>query len=58
MEHIYLDNNSTTRIDPKVLRSMELYMDLNYGNPSSNNYFGQLAKAAKVIQAALKYQIC
>jgi len=46
MNHIYLDNNSTTQIDPKVLESMDPYLRDNYGNPSSNNYYGQVAKNA------------
>lgn len=40
MERIYLDNNATTIVDPKVKTAMEpFYCDL-YGNPNSLHSFG------------------
>jgi cysteine desulfurase len=47
---IYLDNNATTRIDPKVLDVMLPYLSDMYGNPSSMHSFGGRIGAA--VQAA------
>jgi len=38
---IYIDNNSTTPIDPRVLDAMLLYLKENFANPSSTHHFGQ-----------------
>jgi cysteine desulfurase len=38
---IYLDNNSTTPIDPKVLEAMLPFLKDNFANSSSTHYFGQ-----------------
>lgn len=46
MKTIYLDNGSTTRIDPKVLEAMQPYMTEKYGNASSTHHKGQEAKIA------------
>ena len=32
---VYLDNNATTCVDPKVLEKMLPYLKENYANPSS-----------------------
>jgi cysteine desulfurase len=37
---IYLDNNATTRIDPRVLEAMWPYLAEQYGNPLSPHHFG------------------
>jgi len=43
---IYLDNNSTTRVDQKVLEAMLPYFSEHYANPSSTHKMGQQAKLA------------
>lgn len=43
---IYLDNNSTTQIDPRVLETMLPYLQERFGNSSSNHSFGWIAKSA------------
>jgi cysteine desulfurase len=47
---IYLDNNSTTQIDPEVLEEMLPFLREQYGNPSSAYSFGR--QVAKAIQQA------
>jgi cysteine desulfurase len=37
---VYLDNNATTRVDPRVLDVMIPYLDEYYGNPSSIHRLG------------------
>ena len=42
---IYLDNNATTFLDPRVWEAMALILQNPLGNPSSIHSFGQEAKA-------------
>ncbi|MEO0082399.1 MAG: cysteine desulfurase family protein [candidate division WOR-3 bacterium] len=56
--NVYLDNNSTTRIDPRVARSIEPYLHEVYGNPSNIHHFGRecaegLAQAREQVAAFL-----
>lgn len=39
--YIYLDYNSTTPIDPRVLEAMLPFLQYNFANPSSTHHFGQ-----------------
>lgn len=57
MKRIYLDNNASTFIDPKVLEVLKQELELSQGNPSSSHFFGQelkkkLANARSTIAAA------
>lgn len=44
-QRIYLDNNATTGVDPRVLEAMLPELSTTPNNPSSVHYFGQEAKA-------------
>ena len=43
---VYLDNGATTKIDPKVLKVMEIYLVKEFGNASSLHKKGRIAKKA------------
>lgn len=43
---IYLDNNATTMVDPRVREAMLPFLGERYGNPSSTHRFGQEARQA------------
>lgn len=43
---VYLDNNATTALDPRVLEAMLPFLREQYANPSSLHYFGQQARHA------------
>jgi len=47
---IYLDSNSTTRVDPKVIKTIQPFFEDLYANASSNHSFGH--KAKEYIQTA------
>ncbi len=47
---VYLDNNASSRVDPRVLAAMLPYFCEQYGNPSSLHHFG--AQVAARIEAA------
>lgn len=48
MRVFYFDNNATTRVLPQVLDAMLPWFSEQYGNASSNNHMGQLAKEALI----------
>ena len=43
---VYLDNNATTRLDPRVLEAMQPYLLDIYGNGSSLHRYGRLIRSA------------
>ncbi len=43
-EYIYLDNNSTTQVDPRVLETMMPFFTTEFANASSNHSFGHKVK--------------
>ncbi len=43
---IYLDNNATTRIDPRVLDAMMPFLTDNFANAASTHPFGVSAHEA------------
>lgn len=45
-QHIYLDHNATTRLDPRVLEVMLPYMSEQYGNATSRHVYGRSARQA------------
>ena len=45
-EIVYLDNNSSTQIDPAVLEEMMPFLTTEYGNPSGSHRFGAKVKEA------------
>jgi cysteine desulfurase len=53
MNSIYVDNNATTKVDPKVLDAILPYFSEFYGNPSSMHSFGG-SNGQKIRQAREK----
>ncbi|MFA5731653.1 MAG: cysteine desulfurase NifS [Acidithiobacillus sp.] len=58
MSSAYMDNNATTRVDPRVLETILPYFSEYYGNPSSMHSFGgdvgkRLEEARASVQALL-----
>ncbi len=58
MNRVYLDNNSTTPIDPRVAAAMEPYLHGMFGNPSNIHSFGRecaetMAEAREQVAAFL-----
>ncbi|MDQ7784853.1 MAG: cysteine desulfurase family protein [Desulfomonilaceae bacterium] len=43
---IYLDYNGTTPLDPEVIEAMRPFLEREFGNPSSNHWYGIAPKRA------------
>ena len=43
---IYLDYNATTPHDPEVIKAMRLFLETEFGNPSSSHWYGIKPKQA------------
>lgn len=52
---VYLDNNSTTAVDPVVFEAMRPYFTEIYGNPSNQHHFAG-SKAARAVERA-RFQV-
>jgi cysteine desulfurase len=50
---VYLDNNATTRVDPRVVEAMLPYFTEQFGNPSSMHAFG--AKVGGAVKQAREH---
>lgn len=46
MRVVYMDNNATTKVDPRVVEEMLPFFTSNYGNPSSMHLLGGVAQKA------------
>jgi cysteine desulfurase len=46
VRQIYLDNNSTTPLEPETLEAMRPFLTQHFGNPSSSHSFGSVASHA------------
>ena len=62
MRPVYLDNNATTRVDPKVVSAMLPFFTEQFGNASSMHAFGSevgaaLKSARKQLQGAARRRI-
>lgn len=44
--HVYFDHNASTPLDPLVLEAMMPYMQMQYGNPSSQHRLGRSVRTA------------
>jgi cysteine desulfurase len=58
MRPVYLDNNATTRVDPKVVSAMLPFFTEQFGNASSMHAFGSevgsaLKRARQQLQTLL-----
>jgi cysteine desulfurase len=61
IQPIYLDYNGTTPHDPEVIGAMRLFLETEFGNPSSSHWYGirpkkAVAKARRQVAALLNCQ--
>lgn len=49
MDRVYFDHNATTPIAPEVAQAMRPFLDMVYGNPSSQHWAGERSRTAIVL---------